>query len=295
MMHQMIFAMPGNEEISIGIRAGIHGEKGSFLYHQFPDGESYIRLLSDVKDRDVAIICTLYEPDRKILPLLFLAGLLREQKARSICLVAPYLAYMRQDKQFCPGEAVTSAYFAKLLSLYVDRLITIDPHLHRRASLSEIYSIPSQVIHSADLVSGWIKHNVAKPLIVGPDSESEQWVSEIARNSGASYIVLNKKRNGDQNVEISIPDLSKYEGYTPVLIDDIISSAGTMIETVTKLKSFQLDPAICIGIHPVFADNAYSKLKATGVSEIITCNTISHESNGIDISGLIMQALTSDK
>ena len=110
-------------------------------------------------------------------------------------LVAPYLAYMRQDRRFKPGEAVTSREVAQLLSGAFDWLVTVDPHLHRYTSLAEIYRIPTHVTHAAPLISQWIKANVPRALVIGPDSESEQWVSAVASEAGAPFTVL---REGPQ-------------------------------------------------------------------------------------------------
>lgn len=290
-MQTIVFSMPGNEMISETIVAGIAAEKGDFTLRHFPDGESYVRVLSDVEGKDVCIVCTLNQPDNKILPLLFLCYELRDLKVKSICLVAPYLAYMRQDKQFNPGEAITSEYFAKLLSSSVDSLITIDPHLHRRVSMKEIYSIPCEVLHAAELISTWIKKNVPDAIVIGPDSESEQWVSEVAKNADVPFTVLQKIRKGDRDVEVSVPDIEKYKHLTPVLVDDIISTARTMIETVQHLKNAGMKPPVCIGAHAVFSDNAYDDLQNSGVSRVVTCNTIKHPSNEIDVSTMIVAAI----
>jgi ribose-phosphate pyrophosphokinase len=88
-----------------------------------------------------------------------------------------------------------------------------------------------------------------------------------------------------------VPHVETYKDYTPVLVDDIISTARTMIETVNHLKSSGMKPAVCIGVHAVFANNAYQELIKAGASSIITCNTIQHESNRIDLSDQIIQAL----
>jgi ribose-phosphate pyrophosphokinase len=286
-MVPLIFTLPGNEFLAESITANINGEKGDFVLHQFPDGETFVRVLSNVKGKDVFIICTLHLPNNKLLPVLFLCNLLRDLKVKSICLIAPYLAYMRQDMEFNPGEAVTSNYFAKLISSLVDRLITVDPHLHRRVSMKEIYSIPCDVIHSAGIISDWIKNNIPKALLIGPDSESEQWVSEVAKNACAPFIVLHKIRHGDKEVEVSFPQVELYKNFTPVLVDDIISTARTMIETAKHLNIAGIKPPICIGVHAVFAGNAYQELMKSGVKNVVTCNTIPHKSNGIDISGLL--------
>jgi ribose-phosphate pyrophosphokinase len=292
-MKNILFALPGNELLTKHLASLLNAELGEAVIRQFPDGESYVQVVSDVKNKKAILVCTLHEPNEKLLSLYFLSKLLKDLGVKSTCLVTPYLAYMRQDKRFHPGEAVTSEYFGKFISAFADSLITIDPHLHRRGSLSEIYSIPSQVKHAANLISDWIKVNVVNPVLVGPDRESEQWVSEVAKNADAPYIVLDKIRHGDTDVEVSVPEVERYKNDTPVLVDDIISTARTMIETVTHLKKAQMKLPICIGVHAVFAGNAYENLQKAGVERIITCNTIPHETNGIDVSGLLVAALTS--
>lgn len=290
-MKKIVFALPGNEALVNYIVDSIQAEQGESEFRNFPDGETYVRILSSVEEKDVIVVCTLHQPDAKLLPLLFLCSLLRDLKVRSICLVAPYLSYMRQDKQFNPGEAITSEYFAKLLSSHVDRLITVDPHLHRRVSMKEIYSIPCEVLHADGLISQWVKENIANALLIGPDSESEQWVSEVAKNAGVPFIVLQKIRHGDRDVEVSVPQVEKYKNYTPVLVDDIISTARTMIETVGLLKKAGMKPPVCIGVHAVFTRNAFEDLIRSGVSQIVTSNTVLHESNAIDIGEIIIPHL----
>jgi ribose-phosphate pyrophosphokinase len=288
-MEKIFFAISGNEQLAIPIAGKLNAEMGEISIRQFPDGETYLRILSSVKDKEVYIVCALNTPNDKIMPLYFLAKTAKEQGAKQVHLIAPYLAYMRQDKSFNSGESITSAYFATLLSSTVDSLITIDPHLHRRKSLSEIYTIPSTVLHADKLISNWIKNNVINPVLVGPDSESEQWVAEVAKNANAPYIILQKTRMSDKEVQVSIPHLEKYLQHTPVLVDDIISTAKTMIETVRHLKALKMCLPICIGVHAVFAGDSYEELKRAGVSKIITCNTILHPSNNIYVVELLVE------
>lgn len=290
-MTTIVFAFPGNEPIAESIMAGRYTEKGNYILRQFPDRETYLRILSDVKQKDVILVCTLNQPDDKILSLLFFCHLLRDLNAASICLVAPYMAYMRQDKAFNPGEAVTSAYFAKLISSFTDRLITIDPHLHRRISMQEIYSIPCEVLHATRLISVYIKKHIRNALLIGPDSESEQWVSEIAKDAEVPFIILQKIRHGDTEVEVSLPEVEHYKDQIPVIIDDIISTAHTMIETIKHLKQTEMPSPICIGVHAVFSEETFNKLLESGAKEVITCNTIAHSTNRIDSSQLIINAL----
>jgi ribose-phosphate pyrophosphokinase len=286
-MKKIFFALPGNEIMADLLISKQQGEKGVFTLRHFPDGETYLRILSEVKNKEVIIVCTLNQPDDKLLPLYFLSKNCKDLGAKKIVLIAPYLAYMRQDTIFNPGEAVTSTYFASLLCGFIDSLITIDPHLHRRSTLSEIYNIPTKVAHAANHISDWVKKKVATPLFIGPDSESEQWVAKVANDAAAPFLILSKIRYADDEVVISIPDVALYKNHTPILVDDIISTGGTMMATIKHLKDAKMQAPICIGVHPLFAGNAYQDLLNAGASTIISCNTIQHESNQIDISDLL--------
>ena len=287
----VLFTLAGNQEIADSLIRKLNLEVGHFDLRNFPDGETYIRIQTPVKGKKIILVCTLNQPDNKLLPLYFLAKALKEQGAKQVCLLAPYLAYMRQDKVFKYGEAVTARYFAQLISGFVDSLVTVDPHLHRISRLEEVYSIPTKVLHASQPIADWIKTNIKKPVLVGPDIESHQWVSEVASLAQLPFFVLEKTRTGDRQVEISKPNVQNYTDHTPVLIDDIISTARTMMQTVRRLLEAGMVAPVCVGVHAVFADNAYQDLMATGAGKIATCNTILHPSNEIDLSDLLINAL----
>ena len=291
MSDPLLIPLPGNETICKLLAGTLDFETGDIEVRQFPDGESYVRYRTSPANRNVILISSLDRPDNKILPLLFAATTARELGASSVGLVAPYLAYMRQDRRFQEGEAVTSAQFAKLLSSAIDWLVTIDPHLHRYSSLDEIYSASSVVMHVAPLLSKWIAREVQRPLLIGPDSESEQWVASVAREANAPFLVLEKIRRGDRDVEVSVLEIEQWRDHTPVLVDDIISTARTMIETVKHLRAAGMRPPVCIAIHGVFSDNAYEDLCAAGTERVVTTNTIPHASNGIDITPLLAEGV----
>jgi ribose-phosphate pyrophosphokinase len=289
--HPLVFSLFNNEHFVTAIHTALNYEIGKVTLHEFPDEEIVVRIDSSVKDREVIFIASLDRPNSKIASLIFAAETARELGATKVGLIAPYLAYLRQDKQFHSGEGITSKYFAKLISNSFNWLITIDPHLHRWHSLSDIYSISTQVLHANESIADWIRKNISKPVLIGPDAESAQWVSEIAQKSNLPFLILEKKRHGDNQVEVSIPQLDLYRQHTPVLVDDIISSAATLIETVKHINTLKLNPAVCIGVHAIFAGNAYNDLLKAGVEKIITCNTIQHLSNVIDLGDVIVTSL----
>lgn len=290
-MNTLIFAYPGNETITQTIAPQLNASVGDALFRSFPDQETYLQIKSNVKDKHVILVCSLFHPNEKIIPVLFFARTAKDLGAKSVGLVSPYLSYMRQDKRFHPGESINSRLFGELISDYFDWIITIDPHLHRHNSLDEIYSIKTAVLHSTDLIAAWILKHIKKPIIVGPDIESKQWVSAVAEKANAPFLVLEKIRRSDHDVEISVPHVDQYLDHTPVLVDDIISTARTMIETVQHLHHAKMPLPICIGVHAVFAGLAYQDLLNAPIDRIITCNTIIHESNGIDISPVLIDPI----
>ena len=298
-MSTVLLSLPGNETLtgSLAVALDVANAKifelGQIALRRFPDQESYVRIDSRLDGKSAILVSSLSRPDEKILPLIFVADTARELGASEVGLVAPYLAYMRQDRRFHPGEGVTSKYFARLLSSSFDWLVTVDPHLHRHSSLSELYDIRTQVVHAAAPLAEWIRANVAQPLIVGPDSESEQWVSAVAKAVDAPHIVLEKVRSGDRDVAISVPQVEQWRHHTPVLVDDIVSTARTMIATVKHLTAANMPSPVCVAVHAVFADSAYEDLAAAGAARIVSCNTIVHPSNGIDLTSSLASAVRS--
>lgn len=290
-MKSLLLSLFSNDLLTKDLCKQLDVEVGTCELREFPDGETYLKIDETINKRDIIIFDSLYKPNKKIVALIFAVETLKELGAKSVGLVAPYLSYMRQDKRFKPGEAITSNYFASLISHYFDWLVTIDPHLHRHHSLDEIYSIPTTVVHAAPVISKWIMENIEKPIVIGPDIESEQWVSKVAKDAQAPFLVLEKIRRGDRDVEVSHPDVEKYKEHTPVLVDDIISTARTMIETVKHIVKAKMKSPTCIGVHAIFSQNAYDELKASGAGKIVSCNTIMHKSNKIDLSSILVKAI----
>ena len=297
-----ILSLDGHQALaaSLGEQLAADGREVRILSlesRHFPDGELYFNLPETVTGADVIVLCHLHQPSDKTLALWFMARHLRDMGAARVGLVAPYLAYMRQDIRFQPGECLTSAYFAELINLSFDYLITIDPHLHRYHNLNEIYRIPARALHATDIIGHYLQTQVRNPLVVGPDEESEQWAREVAAVAGCDFLVLRKTRSGDRDVAIHIPDVQRYADHQPVLVDDIISTGRTMLRTAEELVAQGLNKPLCIGVHAVFAEggdgiaSAYDEMRAGPVAGIVTCNCIPHPTNAIDVSPLLAPAV----
>jgi ribose-phosphate pyrophosphokinase len=285
----IIFDFPKPSALGHKLRQLMKAQEGATISKSFPDGETYLRVDTAVNGQDVIINGTLFHPNDWFLDLIFLADTLKKQGAKRVGLLAPYLSYMRQDKAFHAGEAVTSLTFAKLISEYFDYLVTVDPHLHRYKSLAEIYTIPTTAVPATSLISQHIQTLNVDPFIIGPDEESLQWVKEVAGDY--PYVVLSKVRHADGHVVITWPDISGIGDKTPILVDDIISSGGTMIQAIEHLKSCRCKTPVVMAIHPVFADDSYQKIRALGVETILTCNSIAHVSNSMDLAPLLADKL----
>lgn len=289
-MTAVFFAMPGNESLANALANGMAAESGRLEYRRFPDQESYLRFHGDVSGRNAVLACSLHDPDSKALPLLLAAAALRDLGAASVGLVAPYLAYMRQDRRFKDGEAVTSSAFAHLLSGVFDWIATIDPHLHRYASMSEIYSIPALVEHATPVLVDYLRQRHGTIFLVGPDEESEQWVSSVAKAAEAPYVTLRKTRRGDNDVSVSFPDITRLQGLAPILIDDIISSGHTMQVAVAQLVALGFGQPVCLAAHGILAADATERLKAAG-AVIVTTNTIPGPTAALDVNPLLVELI----
>ena len=283
-MKPLLFSLNAATSLLESIEASQGLERGEIEHRRFPDGECYIRLLTPVDDRAVIILCSLDRPDERLMALILAADAARRQGAYQVGLIAPYLAYMRQDQQFRSGEAVSVHSFAAILSEHFDWLVTSEPHLHRIAKLSDVYSIPARTAEATGPIGDWIASNVKDPYLIGPDSESAAWIERIADYSGAQFAVFEKQRLGDRQVRMAGSLDMMQPHMTPVVIDDIVSSGGTMAAITNQIAQFSDQAAVCIAVHalaekmPQFAD------ASSAAPRFVSCNSVAHPSNSIDIA-----------
>jgi ribose-phosphate pyrophosphokinase len=287
----VILPLPGNEAFAGKLATSLGADLGSIETRHFPDEEAYVRIRSAVRSRKVVLVCSLDRPDPKLPMLLFAADAARDLGATSVGLVAPYLAYMRQDWRFHEGEAISSRSFARVIGNAVDWIVTADPHLHRFKTLGDIYSIPNTVVHTAPLIAEWIKHSIGNALVIGPDAESEQWAAEIAAAAGVPHVVGTKRRTGDRDVSIELPDLTAFPACQPVLVDDVISSGRTLIEAASLLQQAGFSQPACAVVHPLFSAGAFAALQHVA-RIIVSTDTIPHPSNALGTCRLFAGAVS---
>ncbi len=268
-----LIALPGADDLAEALADQLGWACASLEHRRFPDGESYLRLAAELSG-PAALVARLDRPDPKIPALLFAAELARERGATRLGLVCPYLPYMRQDRRFRSGEALTSASFAEWLSARFDWLLTVDPHLHRYNSLDDIYRLESCVLSAAGAIADWVVEQVERPVIIGPDEESAQWVEAVAAPHGLPWRVLHKTRHGDRKVSIDSSGLDGLEGLNPVLVDDIASSGHTLAEAARAVQRAGLSPPVCIVVHGLFDKRCLATLAEAEIAQLVCTDSV---------------------
>ncbi|MDN3921019.1 ribose-phosphate diphosphokinase [Roseateles violae] len=258
--------------------------------HTFPDGEMRLVLPKPLPEH-VVLLRGLQQPNDKLVELMIAAPTARELGAKRLLLVTPYLAYMRQDMEFTPGEAVSQRHIARLLSQHFDALITVDPHLHRIASLDEVMPAgQGRALSAAPLLGRWIAQQRPGALLIGPDEESAQWVAEAAAAAGLAHAVGRKLRQGDHQVQLALPEV-EVAGRPVVLLDDMASTGRTLVGAAEQLLvrgAASIDVAVT---HALFNGDALLALRAAGVGAIWSANTVPHASNAVSIAPLLARAV----
>ena len=290
----MIITTCGNsQDIAKSLARRLKAKYSPLTLTSFPDGDIYLKFNTDLKGKKLVIVQSFYpSSDMSLFDILFAAETAKDLGAKKIILVAPYLSYMRQDKRFHPGEAINSRIMAKLLNNSIDKIITIDPHLHRYKSLKDIFSIPAVKLTANSVISKYIskKFNKKKTVIIGPDWESYQWAESIAKEVGIKATVLEKKRYSFRKVKSKMINPIPLKDKNVIIIDDIISTGNTIIEAAKKAKKAGAKSVTAIGVHGIFIEKAIEKLKKAGIT-IVTTNCIKHKTNKIDVTPLIIKAL----
>jgi ribose-phosphate pyrophosphokinase len=258
--------------------------------HRFPDGELKLTLPPRLP-RQVAILRSLHQPNEKLIELWLAARTARRLGAATVTLVAPYLAYMRQDRAFAPGEAISQQHVGALLAAMFDRVLTVDPHLHRISSLAEVLPKTATVtLSAAPAIGRFLRRRAAGALLVGPDEESGQWVQSAAEAAGLEWTVARKVRRGDRRVAVVMPDVNVRDRRV-VLVDDMISTGRTLAAAVRMLAKAGAVRVDVAATHALFSEDAAGALRAAGVGSIWTTDTVRHPTNAVRLAGLLADAL----
>jgi len=262
--------------------------------HRFPDEELKLRLPVNAQGLlpdTLVIYRSLDRPNHKLIELMLAAEQARQLGARRIVLVAPYLAYMRQDIAFQPGEVVSQKVIGRFIAGLFDAVITVDPHLHRINTLQEAIPLTQAIaLSGAPMLADLIARHHADPILIGPDAESAQWVRSAAQSRGLAHGVCTKTRLGDRHVEVTLPAID-VRGRTVVLIDDVASSGHTLAQAATSLLAAGASSVDAAVTHALFAEGSLALMRQAGIRRVWSTDCIAHESNAISMAPILAQAL----
>jgi ribose-phosphate pyrophosphokinase len=261
------------------------------LIHRFPDGESIVRVAPAA--RRALVVRTLNEPNSKLFETLLAADALRRAGASHVTLIAPYLPYMRQDTVFRPGEPVSQHVLGKMLAPGFDAIFTIEAHLHRVHSLAESFGAEAQSLSAAPAIAQWVASRAKDVTLVGPDEESRRLIREIAQAAGVLYAVGEKRRRSDREVSITLAPAPQTR--RAILVDDIASSGATLAAAARELHSAGVAVIDAAVVHAIFERGALGRIRAAGVGNVVSCDTIAHPTNAIRCAGIFAEALKDSK
>lgn len=258
--------------------------------HRFPDGELKLRLPGSLPAQ-VIVYRSLVNPNEKLIELLFVAQAARELGANDLTLIAPYLAYMRQDIAFHEGEVVSQKIIGRFLAQVFDGLATVDPHLHRVATLEEASPVKRAItLSGAPLLGDYIAQQIPDAFLLGPDSESAQWIASAAKRHGFDHAACEKIRRGDKDVQVQLPAVN-LKNRRVVILDDVASSGRTLAKATRaaiEAGASSVDVAVT---HALFAEDALQVIREAGVRHIWSTDCIAHESNVVSIAAMLAEAL----
>jgi ribose-phosphate pyrophosphokinase len=273
------------------LAAALHRPYGEVELHRFPDQESKVRLPAQLPEK-LTLCRSLDRPNDKLIELLLVAGAARAAGVKHLTLVAPYLCYMRQDASFHPGEAVSQRIIGAWLAGLFDTVITVDPHLHRVKQLDEVLPAKRTVtLSAAPLLAAHLRQHMERALLIGPDSESQQWVAQIAALAGMDYLIAEKQRFSDQEVRIHLP-LPDLSGQAVVIVDDVASTAQTLAAAARLLRDAGAAAIHCCVTHGLFLGDAETMLHNAGVDRIMSTDSVVHPSNVIELAGILAAAIS---
>jgi len=279
-----------SETLASKVAQELNLKSGTLDVRRFPDGEKYLRVVDDVKNENVAVIQSIHHtPDELLFEYLLLVDTLKDLGASRVTAFIPYFAYARQDERFKPGEALSFRTVTKLMeSVGTDEIYTIDMHQHRVLKSSEVFKIPSHNLSAMPLLADYVKKTgeVQKPLVIGPDTEAEQWAKIAADRLGTDYDVFEKKRLGDDHVEVR-PRRSNAKGRDVLIVDDIISTGGTIVEASKILLSQGANKVAVACTHPILAPGALEKIQNAGVVSVVGTDTVPSPISRVSVAPLI--------
>ena len=257
----------------------------------FPDGESKITLIGKISKKKSIVLQSIYPPvDTNLVQVLSLITKAKENSSEVIAVI-PYMGYARQDREFLPGEIVTMKVLGKLFkSAGASKIIVVD--IHSSIGLKHFSIKTKNVTAIPDLVGFFKKLSLKNPLVVSPDQGGKERAKKFAKEFNSDYIALEKTRDKKTGkVKIKTKNLEEVENRDLILVDDIISTGGSIIKATQFLKKQKCKRIYVACTHALLMNNAEKKIKKAGITSIISTNTIPGKTSKVDISKTIAKAI----
>ena len=257
----------------------------------FEDGESKITLCGKISKKKSIVVQSIYPPvDTNLIQALSLISKAKETSSEVIAVI-PYMGYARQDREFLPGEIITMKVLGKLFKgAGASKIIAVDIHSmigfkHFAIKTKNVSAIP-------ELVRYVKKLSLKNPLVVSPDQGGKERAKEFAKELGSEYIALEKKRDRKTGkVQIKTKYLGEVANRDLILVDDMISTGGSIVKATQFLKKQKCKKVYVACTHALLMNNAERKIKESGVTKIISANTIPGKTSIVDISNTIAKAI----
>jgi ribose-phosphate pyrophosphokinase len=288
----VIQSLPTNlvEAQLLAVRLGVTADE--IAVHTFPDGE--IRVTVKSAPAVAIVYASLDRPNDKLITLMLASEAYRRSGVRRLVLVAPYLCYMRQDAAFQPGEAISQKVVGGLLASAFDRIVTVDAHLHRTSDIRDVFpGIEADNLSAMPAIADSLQATGfdRTAIVVGPDAESEAWASDLATRLELPYMAACKTRHGDRSVAIELPRPDAVAGRPVLLVDDLVSSGGTLAVCARVLGAAGATSIDALVTHALFPPDTAQEFARAGIRSVRSTNSVPHATNAIALDGLLAQAL----
>jgi ribose-phosphate pyrophosphokinase len=282
---------PSSEKLAKKIASRLKSRYVGCELRIFPDGESKITIKGKLYGK-IIVVQSVYPPvDSNLIRALCLV-VEGKKYSSQVYVVIPYIGYQRQDRQFLPGEIVTMSIVAKLFkALGGSKVIIVDVHSTRAINLFDIPAINVSAVE--ELAKYFSKLKLKNPLVVSPDVGGYKRAKNFAHYMGVDLIVLQKHRDRKTGkVTIKQANHDQVRGRDAILVDDIISTGGSIVKATQYLKSQKCRRIYATCTHAVLVGDAEKKIKQAGVTRIISTNTIPGKTGIVDVSNIIAKAIT---
>lgn len=284
----LIIGGSASQKLAADIANILNEKLGNLEIKKFPDGEKYIRFNDDIEDEITIVQSTGYPQDENLIELFLIAKNLKSLGCKKVRAVIPYLAYSRQDKRFKKGEAISISIIANLIeSSGIDEVITVNLHEEK---IVEFFNIPVKNLSAMPLLAEYFKDIVNNPIVVAPDEGALQHAKEVAKILDCEYDYLKKKRISPDKVSTEIKEIN-VKNKDVILVDDIISTGGTIINASKILKNEKAKNIFVGCVHPVLVGDALMKIYLSGVKEIVGTDTLSSPISKVSVAPLLANTL----